>query len=94
MTKAITIFALMISSAATAQTATPYRIENAAPAKTDADKIVCKKQEVIGSRLGAKKVCLTVSEWDERAKNDRERTEHVQSSTCQVGEGQDCASPN
>ncbi len=94
MTKALTVFALMISSAAAAQTVTPYKIQEAAPAKAGANKMVCKRQETIGTRLGAKKVCLTVSEWDERAKNDRERTEHLQSGTCQVGEGQDCANPN
>ena len=94
MTKTLTIFALVISSAATAQTVTPYKIENAPPAKTDADKIVCKKQETIGTRLGAKKLCLTVGEWDTRAKDDRERTEQIQSATCQAGEGQACVSPN
>ena len=94
MTKTITIFALMISSAATAQPVTPYRSQNEPPTKADANKIVCKKQETIGTRLGAKKVCLTVSEWDTRAKDDRERTERVQSSTCQVGENQGCANPN
>ena len=35
-------------------------------AKTDVNKIVCKKEQQIGSRLGAKKVCLTVKEWQDR----------------------------
>ncbi len=94
MPKVLAVLALVVSSAATAQTVTPYKIENAPTAKTESSKIVCKKQETIGTRLGAKKLCLTVSEWDERSKNDRERTEHIQSSTCQVGEGQGCANPN
>jgi len=51
------------------------------PAKTDVNKIVCKKQEQIGSRLGAKKVCLTVKEWQDRAAADRIETERVQQNT-------------
>lgn len=50
-------------------------------AKTDVNKIVCKKQEQIGSRLGAKKVCLTVKEWQDRAAEDRVETERIQQST-------------
>ena len=41
----------------------------------DANKIVCKSQETIGSRLGAKKVCLTVQEWKEQADFYRDQTE-------------------
>lgn len=92
--KIIAIGALVISCAATAQPVTPYQRQDASAAKTDDNKIVCKKQETIGTRLGAKKVCLTVSEWAVRAHDDRERTEQVQSSTCQVGEMQACSNPN
>ena len=41
----------------------------------DANKIVCKSQETIGSRLGAKKVCMTVQEWKEQADFYRDQTE-------------------
>lgn len=47
----------------------------------DPNKIVCQKEEQIGSRLGAKKTCLTVKEWDERARLNREETERVQQNT-------------
>jgi hypothetical protein len=46
--------------------------------KAEVNRIVCKKQEQIGSRLGAKKVCLTVKEWQDRAAEDRVETERVQ----------------
>ena len=46
--------------------------------KAEVNRIVCKKQEQIGSRLGAKKVCLTVKEWQERAAADRVETERIQ----------------
>ena len=50
-------------------------------AKTDVNKIVCKKEQQIGSRLGAKKVCLTVKEWQDRAAEDRVETERIQQAT-------------
>lgn len=49
--------------------------------KTDVDRIICQKQEQIGSRLAVKKVCLTAKEWRDRAQADREQTEKVQSDT-------------
>lgn len=57
-----------------------------APVEGDADKIVCKKVEKIGSRLAAKKVCLTVREWTARANNDRDETGRIQTGTkvCQT----------
>jgi hypothetical protein len=48
------------------------------PKKGDANKIVCQSEEQIGSRLGAKKVCLTAQQWQERKAADREQTERVQ----------------
>ena len=48
--------------------------------KSEVNRIVCKKQEQIGSRLGAKKVCLTVKEWQDRAAADRTETERIQQS--------------
>jgi hypothetical protein len=75
--------ALLIASAtpAFAQT-TPTQDQTAAvdPAKSDVNKVVCKKEESIGSRLAAKKVCMTVKQWEEQAQASREETERVQQS--------------
>lgn len=49
--------------------------------KSDVNKVVCQKEEQIGSRLGAKKVCLTVKEWLDRAQLNREETERAQQNT-------------
>ena len=89
MLKSILLAALLLSAAAPAQV-TSYKTNNPAPLKGDANKIVCEKQEKIGTRLGAKKVCLTVAEWNERAKADRDMTERIQSGVCGQGEGQTC----
>ena len=67
----------VIAMPATAQT-TPAAPPAKASAESDALKIVCKKEEAIGSRLGAKKVCLTVQEWKDLAEANREHTEKVQ----------------
>lgn len=64
-------------AAAIAQTATsePQPITVTGSKGPDANKIVCKTEDTIGSRLGNKKVCLTVQEWKERADYYRDQTE-------------------
>ncbi len=42
------------------------------------DKVVCKKEDSLGSRLSAKRVCLTVREWRQQAEDSREATERLQ----------------
>ena len=44
----------------------------------DPDRIVCQKEEQIGSRLGAKKVCMTAREWELLAKEHRDEAERLQ----------------
>lgn len=79
MFKKLAVLALLLSGAGSAQVITSYRTNNPSPLHGDANKIVCEKEETIGTRLGAKKVCLTVAEWQARAKDDRDQTERVQS---------------
>ena len=66
----------VVATTAPAQV-TPYTTTTPPAVNGDADKIVCKKVEKIGTRLGARKVCLTVSEWRERELNDREETNRI-----------------
>jgi len=44
----------------------------------DPNEVVCEKQEVLGSRLGGKKVCKTRAEWAEQRRLDRLDVERVQ----------------
>ena len=58
--------------------------EKAAPKKqdknaVDLDKIVCEKQETTGTRLGARKICLTVAQWNEFRSDERDQLQHLQS---------------
>ncbi len=44
----------------------------------DPNEIVCEKQQVIGSRLQNKRVCMTRSEWTYRRSEDRQDLERRQ----------------
>lgn len=80
MFKAVSLAAVLMVMAAPAPAQTTPAAAPATKASTESDalKIVCKKEETIGSRLGAKKVCLTVQEWKDLAEANREHTEKVQ----------------
>jgi len=93
MFRVLALATIFLTGAAGAQVVTSYKSNNVALERGDDDKIVCKKEETIGTRLGAKKVCLTVAEWNALSRENRERTEHIQAGACQVGEGQACAEP-
>ena len=81
MLKSLSAIALLLSAAAPAQLITSYRTENPSLPKGDPNRIVCQKEETIGTRLGVKKVCLTVTEWQARKNDDRDQTERVQGGT-------------
>jgi hypothetical protein len=78
MLKGLGLVSVAIAGAAIAQV-TSYETNRPAEIKGDPDKIVCKKQEKLGTRLGEKRVCLTVREWREVYEADREITERIQS---------------
>jgi hypothetical protein len=75
---------MLIASPAIAQTPTESAAKYDAK-KSDADRIICQKEEQIGTRLAPKKVCLTVREWAERAQLNRAETERVQQNTYKSG---------
>ncbi len=81
----LALAASLLATSAYAQPTTPYRADSSADSKNDPNKIVCQKEERIGSRLGAKKICLTVAEWAARAREGRDQTEDVQSGTTVCG---------
>lgn len=78
MKKAV-VFATM-AAFATSAGAQVSTIEAAnAPKKVgDPDRIVCEREETTGSRLGARRVCLTVAQWEDKRREHREHTEKVQ----------------
>ena len=50
---------------------------DAAPSQNP-NEIVCEKQETTGSRIGARRVCMTRAEWADRKLQDRQELERVQ----------------
>ena len=44
----------------------------------DPNEVVCEKQEVTGSRLAHRKVCMTRAQWKDARSQDRAATEKVQ----------------
>lgn len=60
--------------------ATPaFAKEFNASGKSDPNRVICRTSEIIGSRLGTKKTCLTAMQWDQMRREQRDVIEKVQS---------------
>jgi len=44
----------------------------------DPNEVVCEKQEVLGSRVASKKICMTRAEWAERRRVERLEIDRAQ----------------
>lgn len=51
----------------------------------DPNKIICERQEEMGSRLGGKKVCKTAAEWQEERAAQRRVLEDTQRQATSTG---------
>ena len=78
MSKVLAIALFAFIAAPAAAEVTTARASQAAAEKAELDRMVCERQESIGTRLGARKVCKTVKEWQEERRVQREETEGVQ----------------
>ena len=47
-------------------------------APKDVNEVVCERQEVVGSRLATRKVCMTRGQWADLKSQDRQDIEKVQ----------------
>lgn len=57
----------------------PQKSQSKLNSKTkDPNEIVCESENLTGSRIGAKRVCATRSQWEERRLNDRQSIEKDQ----------------
>ena len=76
----VTIAAVSIAaSPAVAQTAPAPQTDQAKKAK-DPNEIVCERQNELGSRLAAVKVCHTRAEWADLRHQDRQMVDKAQTS--------------
>jgi hypothetical protein len=78
----VSIVVILLAGAvpASAQTAAPPAVAptQVAGQPNPLDKVVCKTQETIGTRLGAHRVCATVREWQEQEAQNRTAAEAMQ----------------
>ena len=76
----ILISSLALAGPAAAQTgpADPAAPSSSQPPLKDPNRVICEKQEEIGSRLGGKKVCHTAAEWQELRRQNKEQIEDWQ----------------
>jgi invasion protein IalB len=76
---------LVVASPVVAQTAG----QSAAPAKPvdPMSEVVCQKQEVVGSRLATRRVCMTRQQWLEQRASDRQDVEKAQVPSAKNGPG-------
>lgn len=79
MFKLVTLAAVVAFGATSAVAQVTY-IESARPATNvkDPNKLICQRVEQIGTRLGARRVCLTALQWEEQRREQREDLERVQ----------------
>ena len=85
MPKLVTLAAVVAFGAIFA-TAQASSIETSGPAENvkDPNKLICERVEQIGTRLGARRVCMTAAQWAEERREQREAMERVQRITNQA----------
>jgi len=70
--------ALLAVSAASAQTPSATPTAAATVAKSSDDKMICERQEVLGSRLQGRRVCKTASQWAQERQEARDAVQRAQ----------------
>jgi hypothetical protein len=53
----------------------------------DPNRIICQRIEETGSRVAAKKVCMTAQQWEEKRRADREYLEDAQQRSIEPNSG-------
>ena len=68
-----TVMAILLASPAIADPPAPARHK-----PLDPNQLVCEKQEVAGSRLATRRVCMTRAQWADLRLQDRQEIEKIQ----------------
>jgi hypothetical protein len=79
--------AAMLLLGSPAFAAEPATAPTDASKSADADRPVCKTKQITGSRLGAKRICMTRREWAQRSAEDRKATEDYTARGSQIAPG-------
>lgn len=72
-------FSILAATApAIAQNVAPTPSAPAEAQKNPLDKVVCRTEDTLGTRLGAHRVCATLRDWKEQEAQNREALEKLQ----------------
>lgn len=76
----LVILAALAAFGTTTVSAQVSSIESSRPdtKSQDPNKVICERAETTGTRLGAKRVCMTAAQWAEQRREQREDLERVQ----------------
>ncbi|HWI89256.1 MAG TPA: hypothetical protein VNS11_08470 [Sphingomicrobium sp.] len=93
MLKAILIATAALAVAAPAASQTTPQVQSPPPAtpvpaatpKGDPNRIICEREQEIGSRLGGAKVCKTAAQWEEERRANRDALDALQRQNTSVG---------
>ena len=70
--------AALVSTPVLAQATQPPAQSGTATKAKDPNRMICQREEQLGSRLSARKVCMTATEWDQLRRDSREAVYDVQ----------------
>lgn len=82
----VILLAAAAPAAAQAPVATASQV-TPKPEVSPLDKIVCRTEEGLGSRLNRKKVCMSLRDWKDQADDARNATEKMQQMNTQTPTG-------
>lgn len=83
----VTFVAQPVAAASTEPAPAPIVVVGKDGKSVDPNRIICERQETTGSRLGARKVCLTAAQWQEKRREHREQLERAQQNVGIKNEG-------
>jgi hypothetical protein len=79
MLKYAPVFILLAAAPVAADTTAPPPTPAAQGAKANPlDKMICKTEDTLGTRLGAHRVCATAREWKDQEDENRQATQSMQ----------------
>lgn len=81
MLRFVPVVILLASAVPATAQSTAVSATQATPKVDPLDKVVCRVEEGLGSRLNRKKVCMSLRDWKEQADDARGATERLQQLT-------------
>jgi hypothetical protein len=78
MKKPLFFCALLVSTAASAQTSAPASANGAGAGAPDATQMICRNQRETGSMLNRTRVCKTRAEWEADRRDTRQTIDRTQ----------------